>query len=105
MFKPGDWPSQVGNFLLGNVTRDALLAKAKTGNADETRGRLCESWFYAGMYELLAHGAPDKAKDCFNEGGRNGLEGLRGVHRGKPPAFKIAVGIEAGRRCSTYPDD
>jgi len=67
MFHPDDWPSQIGNFLLGNITRDDLLAKAKTGSADESQGRLCEAWFYAGMYELLSHGAPDKAKECFTQ--------------------------------------
>ena len=67
MFHADDWPSQIGNFLLGKITRDDLLAKAKTANAEETRGRLCETWFYAGMYEMLSHGAPDKAKECFTQ--------------------------------------
>jgi lipoprotein NlpI len=75
MFHPDDWPSQIGSFLLGDITRDDLLAKAKTGNPDETRGRLCETWFYAGMYELLSHGASDKAKDCFTQAVGTGSKG------------------------------
>jgi tetratricopeptide (TPR) repeat protein len=75
MFHADDWPSQIGNFLLGNITRDDLLAKAKTANPNETQSRLCEAWFYAGMYELLSHGAPDKAKDCFNQAVSTGSKG------------------------------
>jgi lipoprotein NlpI len=89
-FKPGDWPSQIGNFLLGKISREDLLAKANGGNADVTRGRLCEAWFYAGMYDALAHGSTDKAKECFTQAlgtGAKGSEELIEANRQltKPP--------------------
>ena len=33
-FKPDDWPSQIGNFLLEKITRDQLMAKTKSDMDD-----------------------------------------------------------------------
>ncbi len=75
LFKPDDWPSQIGNFLLGGISKDDLLARATTGSADESRGRTCEAWFYIGMYNMLSLGAPDKAKDAFTKALATGSKG------------------------------
>ena len=64
LFKPSDWSSQIGNFLLGKITQDQLMAQAKAGSAAELNGRLCEAWFYSGMLKRLS-GDPKAAQDCF----------------------------------------
>jgi len=63
-FKPNDWPTQIGNFLLENVSQDELLAKAKVGNPAGLNDRLCEAWFYSGMAKHLA-GDDKGAQACF----------------------------------------
>ena len=73
-FKPDDWPSQIGNFLLEKITRDQLMAKAKTANANETNGRLCEAWFYVGEHTLLS-GDPKEARECFTQAIATGSKG------------------------------
>ncbi len=47
LFKPDDWPTSIGGFLMEKVTQDELMAKAKEGN--ESQSRLCEAWFYTGI--------------------------------------------------------
>jgi lipoprotein NlpI len=66
IFKPDDWPSQIGNFLLEKITRDQLMAKTKADNAADTSNRLCEAWFYSGMHNLLS-GDPKEARQCFDQ--------------------------------------
>jgi len=73
-FKPDDWPSQIGNFLLEKTTQTDLMAKAKTGPPTEINGRLCEAWFYAGMHNLLT-GDPKVARDCFTAAVATGAKG------------------------------
>jgi tetratricopeptide (TPR) repeat protein len=73
-FKPDDWPSQIGNFLLEKITRDQLMAKAKTDSASETDDRLCEAWFYSGMYSLL-NSDPKEARECFTQAIATGAKG------------------------------
>lgn len=65
-FKPDDWPSQIGNFIRERITRDQLMAKAKTDNPAETSGRLCEAWFYVGEKSLLS-GDAREARECFTQ--------------------------------------
>jgi len=64
LFRPDDWPSQIGNFLLGAITQDQLMAKAKTGTDAESNGRYCQAWFYSGMLKRLS-GDSKGAQDCF----------------------------------------
>ena len=73
-FKPDDWPSQIGNFLLNNITQDQLMAKAKTKSATETEGRLCAAWFYAGMLKQIS-GDTKGARDCFAHAIATGSKG------------------------------
>lgn len=40
------------------------MAKARTDNAVEMKGHLCEAWFYAGMQKRLS-GDSQGAQDCF----------------------------------------
>ncbi len=47
LFKPNDWPSTLAGFLLGKVTQDQLVAKAR--ESDDVPAHLCEAWFYIGM--------------------------------------------------------
>ena len=74
MFKPGDWPSQIGNFLLGKITQDQLMTKAKTGTDTESRNHFSEAWFYAGMVKLLSGDVPG-AQDCFAKSIATGAKG------------------------------
>jgi HEAT repeat protein len=52
--QPGDWPSQVGRFLAGQVSEAEFLKAAKNPNAQTDREQQCEAWFYAGMKRLIA---------------------------------------------------
>jgi len=65
-FKPNDWPTQIGNFLLERMTEDDLIAKAKAVNDANLNGRLCEAWFYAGMARHFT-GDDKGAEDCFTK--------------------------------------
>lgn len=73
-FKPDDWPSQIASFLLERITRTQLMAKATTNNDNETRGRMCEAWFYCGMQKLLS-GDPKDAHECFTAAVATGQKG------------------------------
>jgi lipoprotein NlpI len=74
LFKPDDWPSQVGNFLLEKNTRTELMAKAKTDSASETSDHLCEAWFYSGMHDRLSGGSKE-AQECFAQAIATGSKG------------------------------
>jgi lipoprotein NlpI len=73
-FKPGDWPSQIGNFLLGRITQDQLMANVKAGNVTDLSGRFCEAWFYSGMLKNLS-GDSTGAQDCFARAIATGAKG------------------------------
>jgi len=73
-FKPNDWPSQIGNFLLEKITRDQLMAKTRTDNAIETNERLCQAWFYVGEHNLLT-GEAKEARECFTQAVATGSKG------------------------------
>jgi lipoprotein NlpI len=64
LFKHDDWPSQIGNFLLGTSAQDQLMAKARTDNETETNMRLCQAWFYSGMNKQFS-GDTQGARACF----------------------------------------
>jgi len=74
VFKPDDWPSQIGNFLLEKITQDQLMAKAKAGAAAASNGHFCEAWFYSGMLKHLS-GDSKGAQDCFVKAIATGSKG------------------------------
>jgi lipoprotein NlpI len=59
------WTAKVGDFLLGNITEDDLIAAAASPDATKDQGQHCEAWYYAGMKRLLA-GDKKVAADDFN---------------------------------------
>jgi tetratricopeptide (TPR) repeat protein len=63
-FKPDDFPSTIGSFLLEKTTLDQLLAWAKTDNAAQINDQVCKAWFYAGMCSRLS-GDPKGAQANF----------------------------------------
>lgn len=63
---PSDWFSNVAGNLLGKVTQADLFAAAKSPDAKEERGQLCEAWFYSGMKKLL-DGDKTAAADHFRK--------------------------------------
>jgi lipoprotein NlpI len=74
MFKPDDWPSQIGNFLLEKTTRNELMSKARTDSAVETNAHLCEAWFYSGIHNRLS-GDSKEAQECFAQAIATGSTG------------------------------
>jgi lipoprotein NlpI len=74
LFKPDDWPSQIGNFLLEKITRTQLMAKAKEGLGAESNARFCEAWFYSGMQNRLT-GNSKEAQECFAQAIATGATG------------------------------
>jgi len=61
--RPGDWPSTVGRFLIGQLTEADLLRAAANPDAQTDREQHCEAWFYAGMKQLLAGDSTTAAGD------------------------------------------
>jgi tetratricopeptide (TPR) repeat protein len=61
---PGDWASQITNFLLGKVYEADFLAAAISVDAEKKRDQQCDAWFYAGMKRLLDGDRP-AATDYF----------------------------------------
>lgn len=66
MFKPDDWSTSIGNFLLGKITQDQLLEKAHAAPSYEAAGDLCEAWFYIGVTKRIA-GDLKGAQDAFDK--------------------------------------
>ena len=64
VFKPNDFPSAVGTFLLGRLSQDQLVAQAQAAKESDRDDFLCAAWFYAGMMDRLA-GKKADARDCF----------------------------------------
>lgn len=64
--KPNDWPSKLGDFLLGKLDETALLAAADSPDAIKNREQHCEAWYYDGMVRLAA-GKNDEAASCFRK--------------------------------------
>ncbi len=61
-----DWFGTVGNYLLGTVTEDDLVAAAASPDKKKEAGQLCEAWFYIGMKKLIA-GDKVGAESSFNK--------------------------------------
>jgi tetratricopeptide (TPR) repeat protein len=65
-FKRDDFPTAIGNFLLGSLSQDQLLARAQAANGENRDDFTCASWFYAGASQRLA-GNKAGARDCFKK--------------------------------------
>jgi tetratricopeptide (TPR) repeat protein len=63
-FRPDEFPLAVGNFLLGRLPQDQLLAKAAAAKPEDRDDFTCASWFYAGMAQRLDNNMA-AARDCF----------------------------------------
>jgi tetratricopeptide (TPR) repeat protein len=66
VFKPDDFPTAVGNFLLGRLPQDNLLAKATAAKESERADFTCAAWFYAGVMERIGRNVA-AARDCFTK--------------------------------------
>jgi len=64
LFKPGVGPKPIGEFLLGKITQDQLLAQAKSGGG--APDHLCAAWFYIGISKRFAGDNPG-ALQCFQQ--------------------------------------
>jgi tetratricopeptide (TPR) repeat protein len=73
-FKPDDFPTAVGNFLLGHLPQDGLVAKAAEAKDDEKADFTCTAWYYAGVMQRLGGNTPG-ARDCFNKAIATGSKG------------------------------
>jgi tetratricopeptide (TPR) repeat protein len=65
-FKPGDFPSAIGTFLLGHLPQDQLVAKAGSASSENRDDYTCAAWFYAGMAQRVNHNM-SAARDSFNK--------------------------------------
>ncbi len=68
---PEGWSKNVGRFLIGEMTEEALLYAAAAGDEKTVPLRQCEAYFYAGMVRLLkgdSPGARDLFGKCVNTG-------------------------------------
>ena len=65
-FKSDDFATALGNFLLGNMPQDQLLARAASAPQELRDNFVCTVWFYAGMAHLLKHDNAG-ARDAFNQ--------------------------------------
>jgi lipoprotein NlpI len=66
-FNLGEWPTPVGNFLLGKATQEDLLALAQQdAPPDEKADRLCQAWFYIGVSKQVV-GDIAGARDSFTK--------------------------------------
>ncbi len=65
-FKGDDFPTAVGNFLLGTLPQDQLLAKAAAAKPEERDDLTCAAWFYSGVAQRLNHNTAG-ARDCFTK--------------------------------------
>jgi tetratricopeptide (TPR) repeat protein len=63
---PGDWPSNIGSFLLGKMNEPDFLTAAASKNAKVDRRQHCVAWFYTGMKHLLV-GDKAAAAECFTK--------------------------------------
>jgi tetratricopeptide (TPR) repeat protein len=51
---PGDWPSEVGWFLVGQITEQDLLRAAKSADIKKDKEQHCEAYYYIGSKRLFA---------------------------------------------------
>ena len=50
----GDWVSQTGRFLLGQINETDYLTAAASTDKSKDQGQHCEAWYFVGMKRLLA---------------------------------------------------
>jgi len=50
----GDWPLQVGHFLIGQLAEPEFLQAATSPNPKTDQEQHCEAWFYVGMKQFIA---------------------------------------------------
>jgi lipoprotein NlpI len=61
-----DWISDIGRFLLDQISESDLLGSATSSDVEKDRAQHCEAWYYAGMKHLLA-GDKKTAAVYFNK--------------------------------------
>ncbi len=66
VFKPDDFPTAIGNFLLGRLPQDGLIAKAAATHEDLRQDSLCSAWYYAGALQHIGGNFPG-ARDDFTQ--------------------------------------
>lgn len=74
--QPGKWENFVGNFLLGKMSADDLVAHAQadqSGREHEKSQHLCEAWFYAGKAAQI-HGDAAAARRDFTNAIATGIK-------------------------------
>jgi len=49
------WPAPIIHFFLGDMAQDAVFSAAQQGDADATKGQICEANFYIGEWLLQHH--------------------------------------------------
>jgi lipoprotein NlpI len=64
LFKPDNWPTPIGNFLLEKMTQYDLMAIAKKDPTNQEN--LCEAWFFSGFSKRFTGDIPG-AIDCFQK--------------------------------------
>jgi tetratricopeptide (TPR) repeat protein len=66
VFTPDDWPSQIGNMLLGKISFDQLRTIAGQGDPMDVNERKCEALFYGGVVRRF-EGDDRGAKELFQK--------------------------------------
>jgi lipoprotein NlpI len=61
-----DWISDIGRFLLNQISESDFLGTATSSNVEKDRAQHCEAWYYIGMKRLLA-GDKKTAAVCFDK--------------------------------------
>jgi tetratricopeptide (TPR) repeat protein len=62
----GDWPSEIGAFLIGKIPEPEFVAAADSPDVKKNRERHCQAWYYAAIKRLLA-GDKELAADYFTK--------------------------------------
>jgi lipoprotein NlpI len=92
VFDPAEWPTPVGNFLLGKTTADELVTTAQQkGSPEDQADQLSEAWFYIGISKQVVGDAAG-AKDSFTKataqnakGSEEAVEAARALARMSAP--------------------
>jgi lipoprotein NlpI len=61
-----DWPAKIGDFLIGQITEQELLAAAENVDDKQDREHHCEAYFYIGSKRLIT-GDKAGAVACFEK--------------------------------------
>ena len=65
---PGDWPSEVGQFLVGQITEEVLVSAAESADDKKDKDQHCEAYYYVGAKRLFAgdkKGAASEFRKCL----------------------------------------